>query len=122
MAWSNQSATQLTNITTEQFFSFGGSTHVAMNPGETHHLQVKMNPPASPTDDMVVSVYSSPDGGTTYDDTPFIQFSVSRTPDPDRASVSISGIRGYKVGVKRSGSTDTITDADAILAKDGVSL
>jgi hypothetical protein len=122
MAWSHSAATQLVSITAEQFFSFSASTHVAMNPGETHHLQVNFNPPSSPTDDLVVSVYASPDGGTTFDDTPYIQQSIARTPDPDKASISIAGIRGYRVGVKRSGSTDTITSADAILAKDGVSL
>jgi len=122
MAWGSKvDATQLTNITTEQFFSFGGSSNLSLNPGETMHVIVDFNPPGSPTDHLVVSVYGSVDG-SNYDDTAFIQFYIDKATDPNQASFLVSGLYNFRIGVKRSGTTDTITSADCSYRKDGVSL
>ena len=60
MAWgSDTAATQLTSITTEQFFD----QLPTLNPRETAHVQVSVDFPASPTDHAIIAVY------TTLDDT-----------------------------------------------------
>jgi hypothetical protein len=56
MAWgSDTAATQLTGITTEQFFD----QVPTLNPRETAHLQVAVDFPASPTDHAIVAVYTT---------------------------------------------------------------
>lgn len=123
MAWGSAvAATQLTNITVEQYFSFGGSTNVTLNPGESCHLQVRCDFPASPTDHLLISVYASPNDGTNYDVTPYMQYLLDKASDPNGLSVLITGIKSFRVGVRRTGSTDTITSADATIRKDGVSI
>lgn len=124
MAWgSKTSATQLTSITTEQFFSFGGNAFITLNPGETAHIIVKANPPASPTDNLVVSVYTTLDASTeTWDTTPFIQFQIDKGTDPNYAAFLVTGVYKFRVGVKRSGTTDTYTDADCAYRVNGISL
>src|SRR5438309_10522093 len=122
MSWaSSVAATQLTSVTTEQFFSLSGANLVTLNPGETAHLQVKIDFPASPTDYATISAYSTVDG-TNYDITPFYTFNLDKATDPNSAAFLISVVYGFKVGVKRSGSTDTLTSADATLRKDGISI
>lgn len=120
MAWgSKQTATQITSITTEQFFS----ETITLNPGELVHLQFTADFPASPTDHAVFSVYSTLDDSTeNWDTTPIAQVQVSNNSDPSDASYILRGIYKVRVGVKRSGSTDTITSADLAWRKDGVSL
>jgi hypothetical protein len=120
MAWSSKtSSTQLTSITTEQFFS---QTPV-LNPGETAHVEVDANFPASPTDHLVVAVYGTLDAATEdWDDTPYMQFEIDNATDPNKASFLVSGVYKFRVGVRRSGTTDTITSADMAHRLDGVSL
>lgn len=124
MAWSSKtSATQLASITTEQFFSFGGSTLVTLNPGESAHVQVDVDFPTTPVDDAIVSVYATTDASTpNYDDTPYQQFRVSRLIDPNAASFIVSDVYGFRIGIARSGSTNTITTADCAYRKNGLSL
>jgi hypothetical protein len=55
MAWgSDTAATQLTSITTEQFFDQAPT----LNPRETAHVQLSVDFPASPTDHAIVAVKS----------------------------------------------------------------
>jgi hypothetical protein len=124
MSWGNKTtATQLTSITTEQFFSFGGSSYVYLNPGESAHVQVKYNPVGSPTDHLIVAVYGTLDASTqTSDVTPFMEFTVDKASDPNYVSFIVSGLYGFRIGVRRSGTTDTITDADCAYRLDGVTL
>lgn len=124
MAWSSKtSATQLTSITTEQFFSFGGSSRVDLDPGESAHFQVEVNFPASPTDDAIVAVYGTLDESSeVYDLIPVIEFVIDKAADPNRVSFLVDGVKGFRVGVRRSGTTDTITTADASYRRNGVSL
>lgn len=123
MPWSSPaSATQLTSITTIQYFSFGGSAMLSLLPGETMKLAVSVNFPASPTDDAIVEVFDSLDAGTSYATTPSQVMSVSRLIDPNTEPMVIKNTRHFRVGIRRSGSTDTLTTADAVYIKDGVSL
>lgn len=122
MAWGSAvSATQLTSITSQQFFSFTGSTQVTLNPGESAHVVVDFNPPSTPTDHLNVRVYGSLDG-TNYDDTPYIALQIDKGTDPNQASFIVSGLYSFRIGVSRSGTTDTITSADCSYRKDGISI
>ena len=119
MAWAaKDSSTQLTNITTEQFFD----DIPTLNPRELAHCEVEYNPVSSPTDNLVVSVYGTLDSSSeNWDDTPILQFEIDNGIDPNKAGFVIMGIYKFRVGVKRSGSTDTITSADFSFRLDGVS-
>ena len=120
MAWSGKTAaTQLTSITTEQFFD----TLVTLNPGETADCEVEFNPPATPVDHLVVSVYGTLDASTeNWDDTAFLTFLISNSIDPNKRKFTVRDVYKFRVGVKRSGTTDTITSADFAYRKNGVSL
>jgi hypothetical protein len=48
------------------------------------------------------------------------RFLIENTTDPNRISFLVTGVYKFRVGVRRSGSTDTITSADLSLRKDGV--
>ena len=64
--------------------------------------------PASPTDNLIVEVYGSLDG-TNYDDTPIFSQSINNIPDPNQISLIIKDLAHFRLLVKRSGTTDTIT-------------
>ena len=123
MAWASAvSATQLTSITTVQYFLYGGNALVTLNPGELAHITIDVNPPGTPTDTLTVRVLDTADDGTNYSDVPYLTFDIPNTPDPCQAGFVVSGIRAFKVGVVRNGSTDTFTSADSVLRKNGVDL
>lgn len=118
MAWSSETtATQLTSITTEQYFN----QTPTLNPAETAHVQVSVDFPSTPTDDAIISVYGTLDG-TDYDLTPMMQLRLLKGTDPNRVSFSVTGVYQFRVGVKRSGTTDTLTSADMSYRVNGVSL
>jgi hypothetical protein len=118
MAWgSDTAATQLSSITTEQFFD----QVPTLNPRETAQVQVSVDFPASPTDHAVVAVYTTlDDTSEVWDLIPMMEFLLENTTDPNRISFLVTGVYKFRVGVRRSGSTDTITSADLSLRKDGV--
>lgn len=118
MAWgSDTAATQLTGITTEQFFD----QVPTLNPRETAHLQLSVDFPSSPADHAVVAVYTTlDDTSEVWDLIPMMEFLIENTTDPNRISFVVTGVYKFRVGVRRSGSTDTITGADMSLRKDGV--
>lgn len=124
MAWgSDTAATQLTSITTEQFFSFGGSTKVSLNPGEEAVVQVSADFPGSPTDHLVVSIYATLDATSeVWDIEPLMTFLLGNNADPNRCSFVVGSVYAFRIGVKRSGVTDTITSADASLRLTGLNL
>lgn len=124
MSWgSKQTATQLTSITTEQFFAFSAVTLITLNPGESAQCQVAVDFPTTPVDDAVISVYATLDTSTpTYDITPFIQFRLSRLTDPNSATFNVSDVQGFRVGIKRSGTSTTFTSADLSYKKNGLNL
>lgn len=123
MAWSAKTdATQLTSITTEQFFSFPTIlTVVPLNPGELVDVYVKYVPAGSPTDSLVVSVYGTLDG-SVFDIQPVLTFVLDKGTNPNSGSFVVSGLYSFRIGVKRSGTTDTIVSADCSFRRDGVSL
>ena len=49
-----------------------------------------------------------------------MEFLIESTTDPNRISFLVTGVYKFRVGVRRSGSTDTITSAGLSLRKDGV--
>ena len=113
MAWgSDTAATQLTSITTEQFFN----QVPTLNPRETAHVQVSVDFPSSPTDHAIVAVYTTlDDTSEVWDLIPMMEFLIENTTDPNRISFLVTGVYKFRVGVRRSGSTDTITSADLSL-------
>lgn len=123
MAWSAELvSTALSSISTEQFFAFAGNSYQSLNPGEHVAIQVDVDFPSSPTDDAVVAVYPSVDGGATYANTPAVEFTVDRALDPNRAPYLFTGYPGYRVGIRRSGVTTVFTSATLRLKKSGVNL
>lgn len=118
MGWSNKIASsQLTDITTEEFFS----QTPTLNPGESAQIEIEYDPVGSPTDNLVVSVYPTLDSsGESWDETPIFSFEIANAPDPNKASFIVAGIYKFRVGVKRSGTTDTITSADMNHRLDGI--
>lgn len=122
MAWGSETAaTQRTSVTTEVDFQFAGDENITLNPRERAHVEVDVDFPTTPTDNALVSVYGSIDGGTDYDDTPIMQIVVDNGTDPNQVSFVVEGIYSFKITVQRDGSTDTITSADCRYRKDGVS-
>lgn len=109
-AWGNKTAaTQLTNITTEQFFD----QTPKLEPNQVAHCQVEANFPATPTDDLIVSVYGTLDDAThDWDEVPLMQFRISKDIDPSDVSFTVFGVYRFRIGVKRSGTTDTIASSD----------
>jgi hypothetical protein len=117
MAWgSRTNATQLTAITTEQFFD----QIPTLNPRETAVVQVSVDF-AGTTDHAIISVYTTlDDSSEVWDQVPAQEFFLENSPDPNRISFQVAGVYKFRVGVRRSGSTDTITSADMAYRKDGV--
>lgn len=118
MAWgADTNATQLTSITTEQFFDVTPQ----LTPGELAHVQVSVDFPATPTDDAIIAVYTTLDDATeVWDVQPIMEFTLENGDDPNRASFSVAGVYKFRVGVRRSGTTDTLTSADMSVREDGV--
>ena len=120
MAWGAKTeATQLTSISTEQFFD----VNILPNPGELVHVEVEVDFVGSPTDDMIVAVYRTlDDTSENWDDVADLEFVIDKGTDPNKASFLLSGGFKHRIGVRRDGSTDTHTSADMSFRADGVSL
>jgi hypothetical protein len=119
MSWSNktQIETAASVAGTELY-----SSAVTLNPGELAHVEVEANPPATPTDDLLVRVYGTLDDSTeNWDDTPVYEFAIDKDTDPNKVSFIISGLYKWRLGFIRDGTTDTIV-VDAYYRRDGVSL
>ena len=65
-----------------------------------------MNFDATPTDDVLVSLYSSKDG-TTFDTSPVWSQVMSSAIDPGRITVMVGELIHSRIGVKQTGSTDS---------------
>jgi len=84
-------------------------------------VQVSVDFPSSPTDHAIVAVYTTlDDSSEVFDLIPMMEFLIENTTDPNRISFLVTGVYKFRVGVRRSESTDTITSADRSLGKDGV--
>ena len=62
------------------------------------------------------------DSSKVWDLIPMLEFLIENTTDPNRISFLVTGVYKFRVGVRRSGSTDTITAADLSYRKDGVNV
>ena len=121
MAWgSDTAATQLTSITTEQFFT----TIPQLNPGESAHVQVQFEGQvSSPVDDALFSVYTTLDASSEdWDEIAFMTFTIAIADEGSDYSFLVSGVYKFRVGVQRDGSTDTLVSADMNSRVDGISL
>jgi hypothetical protein len=120
MAWvaKNSDATQLTAITeTEQFFD----EFPLPNPRELLNCEVEYDPPGTPTDALIVSIYRTlDDSSENWDDIPFMTFTIPNAPDPAKLSFDIMGTYKFRIGVKMDGSTDVTGVADFSYRSDGV--
>lgn len=120
MAWGSK--TQIANglsVGASEVFSDA----FTLNPGESAHIQVEADFPASPVDDLEVRIYTTlDDSSENWDDTEFQYLStIDKDTDPNAVSYLVGGIYKGRLGFKRSGSTDTII-VNAWLRKDGVSM
>jgi hypothetical protein len=98
------------------------TTWVTLAPGELAVVQVKANFPATPTDDLEVYILQTlDDTSETSDNQTSLATVLINTDDPAYKSFPVSGMRKFRVGVIRTGSTDTIT-VDIWVRKDGVDL
>jgi hypothetical protein len=123
MPWGSLlTAAQLNSITTEQFFAIAASQYISLNPGEWADLEVAVDFPASPVDHAIVAIYQSLDGGATYSNTPVNEYTVDNSLDPNRFPIVVANIPGFRVGIRRSGATNTITNANLKVVKSGVNL
>jgi hypothetical protein len=102
MAWgSDTAATQLTGITTEQFFD----QVPTLNPRETAHLQVSVDFPGAPTDHAIVAVYTTlDDTSEVWDLIPMMEFLIENTTDPNRIIFLVTGVYKFRIGVRDCGS------------------
>ena len=110
VGWSAlDAATQLTSITTQQFFD----DQPQADPNEIVDIEIDIDFPVTPTDDGIVAVFGTLDGGTDFDDTARMEFVIdSAVADPNQAGFQTFGIYQFRVGVRRSGTTDTLTNAN----------
>ena len=108
VAWgSDTSATQLTSVSTEQFFD--ETPQLAAN--EFARVQIIGNSSGT-TDNLEVKVYSTLDATSeNWDTEPIIEFTIDCTDgnDNDRSFTVTGDVYKFRVGVQRSGSTDTFT-------------
>jgi len=104
MAWNPKvHATQLTGITTQQYFS----TSVTLSLGEICHVQIEGTFPGNPTDPLLVQCYSTLDASSEqWDSQPF--FSVVIQPTTPVVSFIVRDYYKFRVGAQRLGSTDTL--------------
>lgn len=66
---------------------------------------------------MVISVYGSLDG-TAWSATPLMALVLDKDVDPNSIDFIATGVYQFRVGTKRSGSTDTLTSADLAFRND----
>lgn len=118
MAWGSktQIATSLSVTSTELF-----SDAVSLDPGESSHVQVIADSNGT-TDSLIVSVYTTlDDSSETWDEFPLTSFLIDLTSgNATEVSLPVRGVYKYRLGFKRSGSTDTIA-VNAYERSDGIS-
>ena len=86
--------------------SFSSDVDMETSGYEGAHLIVEMDYDATPTDEVIISIYGSLDG-TNYDDTPIWSMNGDKTVDPQQLSFIIKDLAHFRIGVKQTGSTNT---------------
>jgi len=121
MAW-EAAATIISNDVSVSGTTYSqSSTTVYLNPGESCQIEIESDPPSSPTDDLVVGVFPTIDGGTTFSNTAAIEFTIDNGTDPLYKNFVVTGWHGFKLMYKLTGSTDSFT-VRARSRKDGISV
>lgn len=102
-----EQATQLTSVTdTEQFFD----DKPTLDPNQCAHVQVEVDFPATPTDNAIVSLYGAVEATPDYSDIPLDSFEIENDTDPARVDILVPpGIKRFRIGVKATGATDSLT-------------
>jgi hypothetical protein len=119
MAWEAASTT-ISNAVSVTGTTYGDSSSVvSLNPGELCQLYVYSDTNGT-TDDLIVGIFPTEDGGTTYPTVPAQTFTVPYVSDPDSKPFLVSGWSAFKLMYKGSGATDTFT-VTTKARKDGVS-
>jgi hypothetical protein len=57
-----------------------------------------------------------------YGNTVLLRFQTDPLPNPNSIDFIVTGVYQFRIGVKRSGSTNTLTSADLLFRKDCVSI
>lgn len=109
--------TQLTNITSEQFF-----TTQSLNPMETAECSVKVTFPSGAVDRAIVALYVSVKDTAEWDTLPreFELAPPASLPGSQIINFSVFNKYEFRVGIRRDGSTNTLTSADMTVRKNGV--
>lgn len=99
------------------------SNVITLNPGETCVAEIEYDPPATPTDDLIVAIQATlDDSSENWDDEPFMTFVVPRTPDPCKRTIIVSGLYKFRFVFYMTGTTDTTGTVTTLsqYRKDGV--
>ncbi len=86
--------------------SFSSDVDLATNGYEGAQLTVEIDYDSSPTDQVAIKLYGSPDG-SNYDDTPICQMQGDKSIDPQQLSFIIKDLAHFKIGVRQTGSTNS---------------
>ena len=110
VTWGSDTAlttrTTVDNVTEE----FLGT--IDLSAGLQAHIQLEVDNEDTPiVDDLVVSIYTTlDDTSEVWDDTPFMQFSVTpASTNLERQAFVVSGIYKFRIGVLSAGGTDEYT-------------
>jgi len=91
--------------TTEEYTS---AVDLATNGYDVVTFWPDINFDGTPTDDIDINVYSSPDGGTDWDDIPIYTIRVDSAIDPAQLAITIvNPPPTLRVGFVQTGATDT---------------
>jgi hypothetical protein len=97
------------------------SNPVSLNPNEAAMIEIEFDPPTTPTEQLIVGVFYSIDGGTTYDSEPARTFTLPEdVADPYYKNFFVVGPHTFRLQYKMSSTSDTAT-VRARSRKDGVS-
>jgi len=122
MAWGSKiqiSSAVTVNSTTKQ----DRSTAIALDPGETVHIQVEADFPTTPTSHLLVYVETTLDEPTeNWSDSPsYGPFLISNTIDPNAKDIFIQGPYKLSLIYALNTGTDSVT-VNAWYRKNGISL
>ncbi len=86
--------------------SFSSDVDLETDGYEGAHVVVEMDYDATPTDEVVISIYGSLDGAV-YDDTPVNQIRGDMSVDPQQISFIVRDLLHFRIGIVQEGATDS---------------
>ena len=84
------------------------SENIDLSQWEGCHCFVEADFPGGPTDDLVIEVLASNDGGSNYDTVPLFSFTVDNGNGADNVSFIVTSVYSFKVHFKSSDTNDNI--------------